>query len=258
MKSSFVIAQKDFSSYFRSWTGVAVTVFYWLLSGLFFSLLVLGFAKLSLEAGKNPAQDLSGFELTRFVFSSFYLNMSAILAFVVPILSMRAFAEERKQETLELLFTYPLSDFDIVWGKFLGMLWFLKWLTLPVFLYLGLAHWLGGQLDWGPVLIGLAGFFFLATGYLSLGLFLSSVSENQVISAMATFGSLLLFWLLDWVTGVTDGFWGQFFSALSPMTHFREFTVGILDLGNIVYFVFFLFYFLFLTMRSIEVRNWKG
>ena len=258
MKNAFVLAKKDLDSYFRSWIGVLLFVFYALISGIFFTILVLSFAKISFNASQNAYQGVLGLGLTRFVFGSYFLNLAIVLIFLVPILSMRAFAEERKQETLELIFTYPLSDFEIVWGKLLGMVWFFELLFLPALLYIFYIRWVGGSLDWGPVLGGFFGFWLLGSAYLSLGLFISSISENPVVSAAVTFGLLVVFWILEWVVGVTDGGWALFFSAISPLSHYRDFTLGVFDLSSLTYFLFFHLYFLFLTMRSIESRNWKG
>jgi ABC-2 type transport system permease protein len=221
-------------------------------------LLVLTYSKLSLDASQNDYQGVQGLGLTRFIFSSFFINLGVLLMFLVPLLSMRAFAEERKQETLELLFTYPLSDFEIVWGKFLGLVWFFELLFLPTGLYLVVMKSFGAEFDWGPIAMGYLGFWLLGNAYLSLGLFVSSCSENPVVSAIVTFSSLVLFWVLDWVAVISNGPWGKFFSSLSPLSHYQEFGLGILDLSNVVYFSFFTLYFLFLTLRSIEVRNWKG
>jgi len=196
--------------------------------------------------------------MTRFIYGSFFLNLGIMLMFIIPILSMRAFAEERKHRTLELLFTYPFSDFEIVWGKFLGMAWFFELMLLPTLGYFVLIHWLGGHLDIGPILIGYLGFWMLGNAYLALGLFVSAVSEDQTVSGVVTFGCLIIFWVLDWVAGVTDGRWAHFFAAISPLGHYREFTLGIFDLTHFIYFVFFYFYFLFLALRAIETRNWKG
>lgn len=258
MRNAFVLARKDFAAYFTSWSGVVIFVFFFVLSGIFFSFLLLNYSKISFDAARTAYQNVQGLGLTRFVFGSFFLNLGALLIFLVPIFSMHAIAEERKMETLELLYTYPVSDFEIVWGKFLGMVWFFEFLLLPTLLYLGFVHWVGGQIDWGPVLVGYLGFWLLGNAYLSLGLFISSLTESQVVSAIVTFSCLIIFWILDWISGLVDGYWAHFFRALSPLAHYREFTLGILDLSNLVYFVFFNLYFLFLTLRSIETRNWKG
>ena len=258
MRNALALARKDTDSYMHSWIGVMLYVFFLLISGVFFSLLVLSYAKISLDAARNAYEGVQGIGLTRFVFSSFFLNLSIILIFLCPLLSMRAIAEERRQQTLELLFTYPFTDFAIVFGKFLGMMLFLVLLFLPTVSYVGVITWLGGDLDYKPILVGYLGFFLLGNAYLSLGLFVSSVSESQVVSAAVTFGCLIVFWVFEWVVGVTDGWWALFFSALSPLGRYREFTLGVVDLSNVVYFLFFHFYFLFLSLRAIETRNWKG
>jgi ABC-2 type transport system permease protein len=258
MKNAILLAKKDFFSYFHSWMGVLAFAFFLLVAGLFFTLLVVSYAKISMEVSRNALENVRGLNVTRFVFSSFFLNLATVLIFIVPILSMRAFAEERKQETLELLYTYPFSDVEIVWGKFLGMIWFFELLILPVAVYVGIIHSWGLELDWGPIVMGFIGFWLLGNAYLAVGLFISSVSENQVVSAVVTFGCLLIFWILDWVTNVTNGFWARFFGALSPIDHYREFALGVLDLSNVAYFILFYLYFLFLALRAVETRQWKG
>lgn len=258
MKNAFVLAKKDIKSYFHSWTGVLVFTFFMVLAGIFFCMPILAFAKVSVTASQQGTQGLEGLGFTRFVFSAFFLNLGMILIFVVPFLSMRAFAEEKSQQTLELLFSYPFSDFDIVVGKLLGMIGFFILLMLPTLFYLGFLTWTHADLDGGPIVMGYFGFLLLAMAYLSLGLFISAISENQVVSAVVTFGILVVFWILEWITGVTDGSWSHFLSMLSPLNHFRDFPLGIVDLSHIVYFIFFHLYFLFLTMRAIETRHWKG
>lgn len=258
MRRALVLAHKDAASYFRSRAGVFLFAFFYLITGIFFFLIVTGYARLSVTANDGGYQALAGLNLTRFVFGSLFLNMSMLLIFLVPLVSMKALAEERRQETLELLFTYPFSDFDIVWGKFLGLVWIFELLFLPTVIYLWVIRWLGGHFDWGPILTSYFGFWLLGNAFLSLGLFVSSLTVHPLVSAVATFGSLILLWILDWVAGVTDGAVANFFTVLSPLAHYREFTMGILDLQHVVYFCFFHFYFLFLTLRSIETRHWKG
>lgn len=258
MRNAFVLAKKDFQSYFHSWTGVLMFFFFLITAGSFFSLLVLSYAKISLDAVKNAFQGVDGIGLTRFVFGSFFMNTGVVLIFLVPLLSMRAFAEERRHETLELLFTYPLSDFDVVFGKFLGLIWFFELLVLPTVAYVFFIHNIGGALDWWPIAVGYLGFWLLGNSYLSLGLFISSISESPIVSAVITFSLLLIFWILDWAVGVSDGLFAKILASVSPLAHFREFTVGVMDLKNLAYFLFFQGYFLFLTMRSIETRNWKS
>lgn len=258
MRNAFILAQKEAGGFLRSWVGVFVFSFFYLIAGIFFALLVTGYGRISAESVRQGAEGIQGLGLTRFVFGSLFLNLSVVLFFLAPVMTMRSFAEERRLQTLELLYTYPFSDFEIVWGKFLGLVWIFELLFLPTLGYLLILHWLGGSLDWGPIITCYLGFWLLGNAFLALGLFISSLTESQVVSAFVTFALLIVFWMLDWAAGVSDGVWANFFKAFSPLTHYREFTLGILDLSHIVYFVFFHFYFLFLTLRSVESRNWKS
>ena len=258
MKNAWTLARKDSAAYFHSWTGVILLTLFSFVAGMFFLIPFSTYAKISIQASAEAYAGLKGFSPSRFIFSSFFLNFGNVLVCIIPFLSMRAFAEERSLQTLELLFTYPLSDVEIVCGKFLGMIRFFFFLIAPTLVYLLLLRWAGAELEWGVIIAGYSGLFLLGTSYLSLGLFISSISANQVVSAMVTFTLLLAFWILDWVSGLMDGSSAHFFSALSPFGHYRDFTLGIVDRSDIAYFIFFNLYFLFLALRSIEVRNWKG
>lgn len=258
MRNVFIVASKETRTFLNSWSGVFVFFFFYLVSGIFFSLSVLSYARISMESLKEGYQTIEGLGLTRYVFSGLFLNMSAVLLFLVPIITMRSLAEERKLQTLELLYTYPLSDFDIAVGKFLGLVWIFELLFLPTLGYLWVIHGLGGVFDWGPILTAYLGFWLLGNAFLSLGLFVSSLTENQVVSAVVTFAGLLVVWMLEWVGSAVGGAGAVFFKAVSPFAHYRDFTLGILDLSHVVYFLLFHFFFLFLTMRSIETRHWNS
>lgn len=258
MRNAWVIARKEIRAFYFSWMGIFVFTFTLLIAGVFFSLLVLTYAKISMDPTRESYEGLELLGMTRFVLSSFFLNMSLVLIFLVPVVSMRSFAEEKRMRTVELLFTYPVTDFEIVWGKFIALVGIFEILFLPSLIYLGVLGWLGGEVDWGVVLAGYLGFWLLGNAYLSLGLFISSLTESQVGSAVVTFACLILLWMFDWLSGVTDGTLSQGLRFLSPLQHYREFARGIIDLSNVVYFAFFHFYFLFLSLRSVETRNWKG
>ncbi len=258
MKKVLTIARKEFGSCFHSWLGVLASGLFYLASGIFFVVLVLSYVKISMNPQQYGLSNFSGINQTQYVFGSFFSNISIMLLFLVPILTMRSFSEEKRQETLELLFTYPLSDFEIVAGKQLGILWFYEAMILPLLGYVAVFHGIGGECDWGPVVLGFVGFWLLGCSYLAAGVFISSLTRSPVLSALGTFGVLLMFWILDWVDDISTGYWARIFSELSPLAHYKNFTLGILDLRDVVYFVFFFFYFVFLTLRSIETRNWKS
>lgn len=252
------LARKDISSYFHSWLGVLVYTLFIALTGAFFFLLLSGYQRLSLEVARGMIPNVDRVTLTQFVFGSFFMNLGTVLTLLVPILSMRAFSEEHKHQTLELLFTYPLSDYDIVAGKFAGLVWFLVLLILPSAGYVGFLHWTGVSLDWGMLISGYLGLLILGAGYLALGLFISALTDSPVVTAMITFGCLILLNGLDWISASLEGRAAHLVQLISPLGHFRDFTLGVIDLSHLVFFLLFTLYFLFLTLRVIETRNWKG
>lgn len=255
---AWVILKKDFSSFFRSWVGVLVLFAFLLISGIFFTLFMLGYSALSLEAARQGYQGVEGLNLTRFVVGAFLLNLGVILLFLAPLTSMRSLAEEKRLGTLELLYTYPLSDLEIVLGKFLSLLAQLGSLFLPTLTYVVLIHFLGQKIDVGVVFSGTLGFFLLGAAYLAIGLFFSCLTENQILAAGLTFLFLIVLWVVEWFGGFLPGFWKEGLSALSPSVHFRDFSLGILDLQDTLFFAAVVFFFLFLSLRSVETRNWKS
>jgi len=257
MKSLF-LARKDISSFFHSWMGVFVYALFIVMTGVFFFMLLSGYQRLSLEVVSGSVSEADHVSLTQFIFGSFFANLGTLFVLLVPILSMRAFSEEHKHQTLELLFTYPLSDYDIVAGKFSGLVWFLFLLILPSAGYVGFLHWAGVSLDWGMIAAGYLGLLMLGASYLALGLFISALTDNTVVTAMGTFGCLALLNSADWLGLTQEGRSAKLIQFCSPMSHFRDFTLGVIDLSHVFYFVLFCLYFLFLTLRVIESRNWKG
>lgn len=258
MTGAWAILKKDFSSYYRSWVGVLVLFAFLLISGIFFTLFLFSYSQLSLAAARQAYEGIQGLSLTAFIMGAFLLNLGVLFLFLAPLLSMRSLAEEKRFGTLELLYTYPLSDSEIVAGKYASLLAQLALLFLPTLTYLGVIRWLGPRLDGGVVLGGTLGFFLLGAAFLAVGLYFSSLTENQMLAGGLTFTSLLMLWMLEWLTGFLPAPWGFRLGALSPFVHFRDFSMGVLDLTDVGYFLGFIAFFFFLTLRTVETRNWKG
>lgn len=257
MRNILSLARKEFSSYFHTWQGVFMTLFFFLVSGLFFALLILGYAKFSTNQGGVDFNEM-GLNQTDYIFGSFFMNLSTLLIFIIPILTMRGFAEERRDQTLELLFTYPLSDLEIVIGKFLGQVWMFELLTVPLLGYGLIAQMAGADFDWRVVFLAFLGFWMLGLCYLSLGFFISTLTKSPALSAVATFGVFIVFWVLEWVAKVSDGGWARIFQEISPLDHYRYFTLGQIHFQHVAYFGLAAFFFLTLSILSISTRNWKS
>ena len=257
-KGAWVLLKKDFFSFYRSWVGVLVLFAFLLVAGIFFTLFVLGYSSLSVEAARQGYEGLGRMNLTGFVMGAFLLNLGVLFLFLAPLMSMRSLAEEKRSGTLELLYTYPVSDFEIVMGKYGALLAQLATLFFPTLAYLGVLHLLGGRIDFGIVFSGTLGFFLLGAAYLAMGLFFSSVTENQMLAGGLSFSLLMVFWVLEWLAGLAPRPWGTGLSAFSPFVHYRDFALGIVDLQAVVFFLSAAAFFLFLALRTVETRNWKG
>ena len=180
-----------------------------------------------------------------------------IIFILIPILTMRLIAEERKEGTLELILTFPVSDSQMILGKFIGAFLFYFFLWIPTFIYVGVLFWFSPP-DIGPILSAFLGVLFVGAMFISIGLFTSTLSENQIISAMLSFGFILGIFLVSAVeTLLPPGPLRFVLQYLNFIRHLDLFKIGIIDTRHIVYFLSFITFFLFLSIRSLESRRWS-
>ncbi|MFZ5949895.1 MAG: ABC transporter permease subunit [Candidatus Rifleibacteriota bacterium] len=184
-------------------------------------------------------------------------NASFVLLLASPVMTMRLISEERKGRTMELLLTSPISPAQIIIGKYLAcMVLYLALIVLTLQYPLLLSRY-STDFDLGPVYSGYIGLVLLSSAFVSLGLFTSSLSENQIISAMLSFGGLLLFWIFGWAKHAFDNWFGNVLGSLSIFDRYSDFLRGIVDSGNTVFFVIFTVVWLFLAARVIESERWR-
>ena len=184
-------------------------------------------------------------------------NAAFVLLIASPILTMRLVSEEKKNKTIELLLTSPISPSEIILGKFLASLFLYTLLLILTLQFPLFVSKLSPEFDWGPVGSGYLGFFLLGSAFISVGIFFSTISENQIISAITSFGVLILFWMIGFVKDIFDNWFGQMLSNLSLLERYAEFLRGIIDSGNIIFFVIFTFIWLFLATRALESDRWR-
>ena len=193
--------------------------------------------------------------VTEIVMPDLLGNAAIILLLVVPLLTMRLVAEERRNRTLALLFSAPLSMTEIVLGKFLGILLFL--LTLLVLIALmPLSLLAGAGLDFGLLASGFLGLALLLASFAAVGLFMSTLTQYTTVAAISTFGALLLFWILDWSGQGLNG--GNWLAYLSLFNHYKPFLDGIFDSGDAVYHVLLIATFLVLSIRRLDADRLGG
>lgn len=182
-------------------------------------------------------------------------NAAILLLLVVPLLTMRLMAEERRNRTLSLLFSAPLSMTEIVLGKFLGILFFLLILLILIAL-MPLSLLAGGGLDFGLLASGFLGLALLLGGFAAVGLFMSSLTQYPTVAAISTFGALLLFWILDWSGQGMGG--GNWLAYLSLFNHYKPFLEGVFDSGDAVYHLLLITTFLVLSIRRLDADRMGG
>lgn len=191
--------------------------------------------------------------ITEIIISPVFAMAAIILLMVTPLLSMRLMAEERRNRTLTLLISSPVSMTDIVIGKFLGlMVFFLAVIFLVVTLSISLR--LGGALDYGLLLSNAIGLFLLTACFSALGLYISSLTAQPVIAAIGSLGVLLGLWVINLAASEPDG-WLHYISLLK---HFEQFNQGLIDTFSIAYFILFIVTFLVLTIRRLDGERLHG
>ena len=256
MSRMLAIYRREVGYFYNSIVAYIVTMVFVLLAGYFFYNLLAFFNLASMQVMQNPTatQRLS---LTESVLRPLFANMSVVLLLIAPMLTMRLLSEERKLGTAELLFSYPISDWDAILGKYLAAATVLGSMigitALFPLLLLGYA-----DPEWGPIVTGYMGLLFLGMAYTAMGLFFSSLSENQVVAGVLTFGVSLLFVIIGWIVPFVPSETARVVSEISVLEHFGNFSKGIIDTNDVVYYLNFSVFFLFLCSRVLESNRWRS
>jgi ABC-2 type transport system permease protein len=255
MNNIWAICKREIKTYFTSPIAYVATTVFLVVTGFFFYTLIQWFNLQSMQMARNP-QYFQQLNINQMVYAPLFHNISIILLFLVPILTMRLFAEEKKSKTEELLFTSPVSISQIILGKYFASLFVLLVMLLLNGL-LSLFVFAFGNPETMPLFIGYLGLFLMGAAFMALGIFFSSLTENQIVSAALGFGFFLLFFVLNWASQFAGGIWRSVLNYLSFFQHFDDMTRGILDTTDIVYYLSLVFLGLFLTYSVIQSRRWR-
>jgi ABC-2 type transport system permease protein len=253
MRGAWTICRRELMSYFASPIAYAVMALYALIFGYFFYVGVRFFTSPMLQQ-QSMGRPLNIHEM---IVSPLVMNAAVTMMFLLPMLTMRVFAEDKRQGTIELLVTSPVSDVAIVVGK-----WLASWLLYASILGVaGLSLMLlfaWGAPDWKPMAIAYLGLLLMGAGFLAIGTFLSSLTKNQIIAGVAGFCFLILMWVVSWMGQLDSGGFSSFMSKLSMLTHLESFSRGVIDTKDLAYFLSMTFLGLFLAVRSIESMRWRA
>lgn len=253
------IYRRELQSYFASPLAYVIAGVFWLLSGFFLVAILLGpegiIAQVSTldQYGQAPPVDVA-YEFIK----GFLGVLGSLSLFVLPVLSMGLYAEERKRGTLELLATSPLTNWAVALGKLLGVLTFYVTLLLPILVCEAIAL-SGSDPPIQPTVLLLAhgGLVLMAAAILSLGMFVSSLTDSTVLSAILTFALILSLWAVDAIASAIQGPFGEALSHLSMLKHFDDLTQGILDTSSLVLFGSYILLGIFLTAQSVEALRFQ-
>ncbi len=242
MRQIWVIAARELRQYFTTWTAYIVSAIVLFMDGVLFQALALG----------------TGARLSSSVLESFFYFSSGVAMVAGVLLSARLIAEEKQAKTAVLLFSSPVSERQIVYGKFLSAAMFFAFLLL-VSLYLPALIFVNGKVSLAHIATGYLGVFLVGASVLSIGVFASALSPNQwiatIIGTLITITFLVL-WMLSDVVG--EPYKGLFAYLAIHNLHFQGFKLGILRLADVVFYVSFIFFFLECATKAIASRNWRS
>jgi len=258
VRNTLTIAGRELRSYFVSPIAYVVMTGFLLLGGWFFFNLLARFNYLvsmysSFQGGREAMQRLN---LNEFVIAPLLHNLSVVLVILVPMITMRSFAEEKRAGTYELLLTSPVATWEIVLGKFFGAVAF-------IFVMVGLTGVYGlilsayGNPEFGIMAAGYLGLFLLSVTFVTIGLFASSLTENQIIAAVAGLVMLLLLYVIAWPADTAGETMGGILRYVSVTEHFGDMVKGVVDTKSLVYFASMIIGWIFLTERSVESIRWR-
>jgi len=250
MNNVLAIARKELRSYFASPIGLVMVGFFALIYGFFFAAILQSFDRQAM--GMQGATDLND-QLVRPLMS----NVLVILLFTLPLITMRTYAEEKRSGTMELLLTSPISDLQIVAGKFVGAMGLIAAMLAITLPHMAVLFWYGDP-EWKPIATTYLGFFLVAGCFVAVGLFVSSVTKNQIIAGMATFAVFLMLWIIDWMASFMGPTMQTLLEYLSITRHFDDFARGVIDTKHLVYYLSAIVFGLVLALRSVETERWRG
>src|ERR1700731_1263155 len=251
MKGMYAVYRKEMSHYFVSPVAYIIVAVFLILTAYFFNRLLILIIQEAFQASFEEGQFGGGaaFDVPSLVMRNFFGVLSTLLLFLTPMLTMSVYAEERKRGTMELLMTSPVTEVEIVLGKFLASLTLYALMLLPTASYLVYMFLRSEPTPpWRMMFAGYAGVLLLGGALLSLGSFISSLTENQLIASVLTFACFLMVWVLD-LGRNAEGVAGTVLQYLSVIRHYDDFTRGIVDTSGLIYYASFICLFVFLTVR---------
>jgi len=255
MRNVWIIWRKELRSYFVSPIAYLLLTMFAAVSAFFFWIFLRGFVEYGMEMQMRG--EMFPMNINEQVIRPLLSNASVIGLFFIPMITMRLFAEEKRTGTIELLATSPVSDAEIIIGKWLAAMTLYSCMLLFTALNFAFLFKYGNP-DWKPLAIGYLGLLLQAGGLLAIGTFISTLTRNQIVAGGATFGVCLLLWVISSVSEFETATWARALSYLSIVSHLESFERGVLDSKDTIFYVTLTFLGLFFTARSMESLRWRS
>ena len=255
MRNTLAIADKETRSYFASPIAYILIGLFSLLFGWFFYVYLMAFASQSQQMMQFGGG--AGANINQMMIRGLFQNTAVIILFVMPMITMRTYSEEKRSGTIELLLTSPITDVEIIIGKFLGALALYAAMLLVTMVYMFILFRIG-QPEWRPIVAGYLGLLLMGSCFLSAGLFISSLTRNQIVAGFLTFATFLMLWIVNWIGESSGPTTQAIVSYLSITEHFDDFARGIIDTKHVIYYLSFITFGLFLTAKSVDSERWRG
>jgi len=253
MRNIAAITQRELNAYFVSPIAYVMIGFFLLLFGYFYSVPLYYFVQQSAQMGQNPGP----MNMNQQLIGPTLMNTTVIMLFFFPLLTMRTYSEEKRSGTMELLLTSPVKDVEIILGKFLGaLLLYIAMIALTV-VHIAILFYFSDP-EWKPIVTAYLGLILMASCFLSVGMFISSLTKNQIVAAMATFAVFLMLWVISWIGTFFGPTTQAVLQYLSLTGHFDDFAKGIIDTKHVIYYLSFMISGLFLTAKSVDSERWRG
>jgi ABC-2 type transport system permease protein len=254
------LVEKEWRHYFGSPIAWVALTIWTLLFGLFHVLIFRTFLLYSMRSAQQT--EFGGgpkLSLNEMVIALVLQNMAVVALFITPMLTMRLIAEEKKQGTLELLATAPITPWQIILGKFFGAVSLFALMIAAGLLNIALLwQYTTVPPEWKPVATGALGLLLLSACFIAVGLFVSTLTRNQIVAGTLTFGLLLGFWILGWLDDPTSGPAMRVIAYVGLLPHLDSLMKGVLDLKDIVFYLSFVVLGLFLAHQSLESQRWRA
>lgn len=255
MSNILAIANKELRGYFASPIAYIVMGLFALTYGYFFYAMLLYFDRTSMQMMSMGGGQTAN--VNEQLISPSFQNTMVVFLFILPMVTMRTYSEEKRSGTIELLLTAPITDFEIIMGKFLGALGLYAAMLAVTLIHIGILFAIGNP-EPLPILTSYLGMLLMGGCFISVGLLISSMTKNQIVAGMVTFVVFLMLWVIDWLATFMGPTAQAVLNYLSFTQHLTDFMRGVLDTKHIVYYVTFIAFGLFLTARSVDTERWRG